>query len=107
MPKGAKSVEVGKDFLKCLIQPKVMNEYLKTGLGRFLPAIPDLVKNDPFWLDPKDPHWAAYAREGLLDPTAPYPPVFNPGFAEVNAQQVWGAAEADVIREGTTPQAAA
>lgn len=50
---------------------------------------------------------AAYAREGLLDPTVPYPPVFNPGFAAVNAQQVWGAAEADVIREGMTPQAAA
>jgi len=31
----------------------------------------------------------------------------NPGFAEVIAQQVWGVAEADVIREGMTPQAAA
>jgi multiple sugar transport system substrate-binding protein len=107
IPKGAKSVEVAKDFLKYVIQPKVTNEYLKTGLGRFLPAIPDLVKNDPFWLGSKDPHVATYAREGLLDPTAPYLPVFNPGFAEVNAQQVWGAAEADVIREGMTPQAAA
>ena len=33
--------------------------------------------------------------------------VFNPGYAEANAQQTWGTAEADVIREGMTPQAAA
>ena len=35
VPKGAKNVEVAKDFLKYLIQPKVVNEYLKAGLGRF------------------------------------------------------------------------
>jgi len=107
VPKGAKNVEGAKDFLKYLIQPKVTNEYLKTGLGRWLPAIPDLVKSDPFWLDPKDPHVAAYAREGLLEPTVPIYPVFNPGYAEANANQIWGTAEADVIREGMTPQAAA
>ena len=107
IPKGAKNVEVAKDFLKYLVQPKVTNEYLKTGLGRWLPAMPDLVKSDPFWLDPKDPHVAAYAREGLLDPTVPNYAVFNPGYAEANSQQIWGAAEADMIREGATPQAAA
>ena len=107
IPKGAKNVEVAKDFLKYLIQPKVANEYLKAGLGRFLPAMPDLVKNDPFWLDPKDPHRSPYAREGMLEPTVPGYPAFNPGYAECNAQQIWGTAEADVIREGMTPQAAA
>jgi len=107
IPKGAKNVEVAKDFLRYVIQPKVMNEYLKTGLGRWLPPMPELVKNDPFWLDPKDPHRAAYTREGLLGPTVPNYPVFNPGYAEANAQQIWGTAAADVIRDGMTPQAAA
>jgi multiple sugar transport system substrate-binding protein len=107
IPKGAKNVEIGKDFLKYVIQPKVSNEYLKQGLGRYLPAMPELVKNDPFWLDPKDPHVSTYARLGVLDPTLPNYPVFNPGYAEANAQQIWGSAEADVIREGMTPQAAA
>jgi hypothetical protein len=37
----------------------------------------------------------------------PYHSAFNPGFAEVAAQQVWGGAEADIIREGMTPQASA
>jgi multiple sugar transport system substrate-binding protein len=108
VPKGAKNVDVAKDFLKYLIQPHVVNEYLKSALGRFLPAMPELVKNDPFWFDySKDPHRANYARQGLLEPTVPVYPVFNPGFAEANAQQIWGAAEADVIREGMAPQAAA
>jgi multiple sugar transport system substrate-binding protein len=107
VPKGAKNVDVAKDFLRYLIQPKVVNEYLKSSLGRFLPTMPELVKNDPFWLDPQDPHRANYARQGLLDPTVPVYPVFNPGFAEANAQQIWGSAEADIIREGMTPQAAA
>jgi multiple sugar transport system substrate-binding protein len=107
VPKGARNADVAKDFLKYMIQPKVLNEYLKAGLGRWLPTMPDLVRNDPFWLDPKDPHRSAYARQGMLDPTVANYPAFNPGYAEANGQQIWGTAEADVIREGMTPQAAA
>jgi multiple sugar transport system substrate-binding protein len=107
IPKGAKNVELAKDFLRYAIQPKVINEYLKQGLGRWLPPMPELVKSDPFWLDPKDPHRVAYTTEGLIEPTVPNYPAFNPGYAEANAQQIWGLAAADVIREGMTPQAAA
>ena len=107
IPKGAKNVEVAKDFIKYVMQPKVVNEYLKTGLGRWLPPMPSLAKNDPFWLDPKDPHRVAYTTEGLLSPTVPIYPAFNPGYAEANAQQVWGSASADVIRNGKSPEAAA
>jgi multiple sugar transport system substrate-binding protein len=104
--KTAKNVPVAKDFLKYIIQPQVLNQYLKTGLGRWLPPMPDLVKTDPFWLK-QDPHVAAYATEGMLSPTVPNYPSFNPGYAECNAQQIWGIAAADVIREGMTPQASA
>jgi multiple sugar transport system substrate-binding protein len=107
IPKGAKNVEVAKDFIKYVIQPKVANEYLKQGLGRWLPAIPEMVKTDPFWLGGHDPHVAAYAKEGAVDPTVPNYPCFNPGYAECNAEQIWGTAVADVVREGMTPQASA
>src|SRR5262249_51969754 len=53
IPKGAKNIAVAKDFVKYVIQPKVAGAYLKAGLGRWLPAIPDIVKNDPWWIDPK------------------------------------------------------
>ena len=60
------------------------------GLGRWLPAMPEMVKNDPFWLDPKDLHRPVYVREGFLKPTIPAFHVFNPGFGVVNAEQTWG-----------------
>src|SRR5436305_9771704 len=37
IPKGAPNIAVAKDFLKYLIQPRVLDEYLKTALGRNLP----------------------------------------------------------------------
>src|SRR5262245_24984578 len=69
IPKGAKNVAVAKDFLKYLIQPDVLNEVLKVGLARRVPAMPAIVKNDPWWLDPKDPHRVAYVQQCLLSPT--------------------------------------
>ena len=91
IPNGAKNVEVAKEFMKFLIQPKVMNAYLKQGLGRWLPAYPSLVKTDPFWLDPSDPHRANLcARRPDRPDAAVYYPVFNPGWSEVNATQIWG-----------------
>src|SRR5207248_8528908 len=48
IPKTAQNVPVAKDFLKYLIQPKVNDEYLKTGLGRRVPAMPAIAKNDPW-----------------------------------------------------------
>jgi multiple sugar transport system substrate-binding protein len=105
IPKGAKNIDVAKDFMKYLIQPKVVNDYLKNGLGRWLPPYPEIVKTDNWWFD--DPHRKPYTTEALIDPTVPNYPVFNPGWAEVNAQQVWGSAEADVIRNGMTPEQAA
>ena len=93
IPKGAKNVDVAKDFMKYMIQPQVVNNYLKEGLGRWLPAQPSLVKSDPFWLDPSDPHRKAYVEEGVLGQTVVNYPIFNPGWAEVHAEQVWGSAE--------------
>jgi multiple sugar transport system substrate-binding protein len=104
--KTAKNVPVAKDFLKYAIQPDVINTYLKTGLGRWLPPMPDVVKKDPFWLK-EDPHRTAYTTEALIDPTVPNYPCFNPGYAECNAQQVWGIAVADIVKDGMTAQAAA
>jgi multiple sugar transport system substrate-binding protein len=104
IPKGAKNVAVAKDFLKYLIQPKVVGEYLKIGLGRNIPAMPSIVKNDPWWL--ADPHRKAYTEEGLLGPTLPQFWAFNPAYAEVQNTHVLSVAWADIMRNGVTPQAA-
>jgi multiple sugar transport system substrate-binding protein len=107
IPKGAKNVAVAKDFVKYVIQPKVAGAYLKAGLGRWLPAIPSIVRDDPWWTDPKDPHRLAYVQQGVLGNTVPYHYVYNPGWAEANAGQTWGSAHASVINDNASPEAAA
>ena len=107
IPKGGKNVAVAKEFVQYVIQPKVAGAYLKAGLARWLPAIPSIVNDDPWWTDPKDPHRLTYVQQGVLGQTLPRDYAYNPGMSEVNAAQVWGLAHASVIRESVTPEAAA
>ena len=100
IPKGAKSIEVAKDFMKFFMQPDVMNENLKGGLGRWLPAIPKIVKDDPFWLQSKMPCLKPYVEEGAINPTLPVYEGFTPAWGQANAEQLWGQAHADVIKNG-------
>jgi len=106
IPKGAKNVEVAKDFMKYFMQPKVMNENLKAGLGRWVPAIPQLVKDDPFWLSTEMPCLKPYVTEAVLNPTVPLYNAFSPAWGQCDAEQLWGQAHADVIKNGMTPAAA-
>jgi multiple sugar transport system substrate-binding protein len=105
IPKGAKNVEVAKEFLKYLIQPQVLNDLLKTGLGRNLPAMPAIVNRDPWWF--ADPHRAAYTRQGLLGPTVPTFWTSNPAYAQVQNEHVWQTAWAEIIKDAATPDSAA
>jgi multiple sugar transport system substrate-binding protein len=107
IPKGAKNVAVAKDFLKYLIQPKVNNEYLKTGLARRVPAMPSIVKGDPWWLDPADPHRVAYVKQALLGPTVPQLWVYNPAFAQVQNEHVFPTGWAEIAKDGVAPESAA
>ncbi len=107
VPRGAKNVSVAKDFLKYLIQPQHNSDYLKAGLGRFLPVFPELVKNDPWWTDPKiDPHRPPYVHQAFVEPTTPLFYVYNPAYARVETEHVWGQAMADIMAHGMAPQAA-
>jgi multiple sugar transport system substrate-binding protein len=107
VPKGAKNLPVAKEFLKYSIEPDVLADYLKVGLGRFLPPMPSIVKNDPgFWLDPNNEPLQAYTKQGVFGPTIPPYEVFNPARAQVSSERVFALAGIDVIRNGMTPQAA-
>jgi multiple sugar transport system substrate-binding protein len=105
IPKGAKNVEVAKDFLKYFIQPKVNSEWLKTGLGRNIPCMPAIANDDPWWRE--DPHRAAYVQQALLGPTLPTFWTFNPAYAQLQNEHVWPTAWSDIITGGMAPQAAA
>jgi hypothetical protein len=75
---------------------------MKAGLGRNIPCMPSIAKNDPWWL--ADPHRATYTKQGLLGPTPPNFWVYNPAYASVENTHVWPTAWADVINGGMTPE---
>jgi multiple sugar transport system substrate-binding protein len=101
IPKGAKNVAVAKEFQKYLIQPEVNREFLKGGLGRYLPAMPELAKNDTWWTDPKrDPHVPPYVHQGLFSPTKPDYFAYNPAWAQVRAEHPFHVAFHAIVSEG-------
>lgn len=89
IPKGAKNIDGAKALLKSLIQPATMNAYLKETRGRYLPVMPSLLKSDPYWLDPSDPHRPVAARSGLFMPTIPWWQTYSPAYAAVLSEQIW------------------
>jgi multiple sugar transport system substrate-binding protein len=107
--KGAQNVAAAKDFAKFFIQPEVLGKFAKAGLGMWLPAMPSLVLNDPWWNDPKiDPHRPPYVQQGLVGPTAPSFYVYNPAAAAVDTAHVFQRVWADIVNNGVkTPDAAA
>lgn len=100
IPKGAKNSEVSKDFMKYFMQPEVMNENLKGGLGRWFPTIHSVVEKDPWWLNSGEPCLKPYIEEGVLNPTLPVYEGYSPAWGQANAEQLWGQAHADVIKNG-------
>jgi multiple sugar transport system substrate-binding protein len=107
IPKTAKNVTVAKEFLKFVVQPKVCNELFKTGLARRVPAMPSIVKTDPWWLEQSDPHRVAYVNQALLGPTTPAFWAYNPAYAQVQNEHVWSTGWVDIMKEGMKPEAAA
>lgn len=97
IPARAKNIGAAKDFLRYLVQPAHLDNCLKQAQGRWLPVIPQIVHNDPYWLDPRDPHRPPAVRQGVLEPTLTWFYVFNPAYAQVNAEHVFPAAISDVI----------
>jgi multiple sugar transport system substrate-binding protein len=105
IPKGAKNIDVAKDFLRYVIQPEVINEWLKAGLGRNVPPMESVVREDPWWV--ADPHRKAYVNSALFGPTMPELFTYNPAWAHVRSHHVWGNARADIIMKGMAPKEAA
>lgn len=106
VPAGAAHPDLAKDFLRFLIQPKVLGAYLKAAEGRWLPVMPGIIKDDPYWTNPDDPHLPIATRQEVVEPTRPWPQALNPAYAFVNSQEVWGRAVGQVLIGKTEPAAA-
>ena len=105
IPKGAKNIPVAKEFMTYWSEPKILNNYLKASLGRWVIPMPAIAKSDPFWLK-QDPHRTALTEMTLFGPTIPVYEAYNPGMARVGAENVMMNAVINIMKNGMTPQAA-
>ena len=65
-----------------------------------------IVKNDPYWTDPKEPHRTVAVDMGLTKPTVPWWMCYNPAYSSVLSEQVWPQAEANITQRNMTPEQA-
>jgi multiple sugar transport system substrate-binding protein len=107
IPKGAKNPDLAREFLKYAIQPEVLSEYLKGGLGRWAIPMPGFAKNDQFWGHNTDQHLKEYFNETLFGPTMAAYEAMNPAVAQINAEHVFQLGIADIASHGMSPEAAA
>lgn len=103
IPVGAAHPKVAMDFLSFLIEPKRLDQYLVASHGRWFPVMPTIVKDDPFWTSKENPAVYTAGQQETQLPTLPWPQEFNPAYAKVNAEQIWGKAEDDVIVNKISP----
>ena len=106
IPKGAQNVAVAKDFLKYAIQPNVLNEYLKGGLGRWAVPMPKIAQSDPYWLHSDDQHRTTYIHQSLNRKRIPLYTAYNPAAAEVDSRHIVQEAWFDITTDGMKPEAA-
>jgi len=99
IPKGAKNLDAGKALLRDFIRPESLNTYLKETRARYLPVMMRIVKEDPYWTDPNDPHRPIAVETGLVLPTIPNWMNRNPAYSQVLSEQLWSQAEASITQK--------
>lgn len=99
IPKGAKNLDAGKALLRDFIRPESLNAYLKETRARYLPVMMRIVKEDPYWTDPNDPHRPIAVETGLVLPTIPNWMNRNPAYSQVLSEQLWSQAEANITQK--------
>ncbi|ARV57839.1 ABC transporter substrate-binding protein [Nostocales cyanobacterium HT-58-2] len=95
-----------KDFLAYLIQPQVIGKYLKASGRGNLPVMEPVWK-DPFWTDPKDPHFSTATETLIQSPTRPFDVVQHPAYSTVLKENLWAKALNRIVVDGISPQQAA
>ncbi len=110
IPKGAKNPAVAKDFAKYFMQPEINNEWMKGGVGRFVPVYPQQALNDPWWTKtgPANvmPHLAPMIEQGFKRPTSAFWYSYTPAWADVENEHVFQRALVNVAKgEATVKEA--
>ncbi|MEB3292501.1 MAG: ABC transporter substrate-binding protein [Synechococcales bacterium] len=81
--------EMAKTFLTHLMQPQILNQFVKSSRGRFAP-VRLTAWQDPFWTNASDPHIPILAKTLRDRPTRLFYSIQNPAYSQVFQQDVWG-----------------
>ncbi|ARV62836.1 ABC transporter substrate-binding protein [Nostocales cyanobacterium HT-58-2] len=102
----SKNQKQAKDFLRYLVQPKIIGTYIKAAGGRYLPIMKPVWK-DPFWTNPADPHLSTASKALIGGLTRPFYFVRNPAYSLILQENVWGKALNRIVVDGISPEQAA
>jgi multiple sugar transport system substrate-binding protein len=107
--KGGSNVALAKEFVRFLVAEGWLAHYLDFSAERFLPAMSKLLEQ-PFWLDPSDPHQMASVMQmssrSLAREYAYAEISGNWRHQLVNQEHVWGKAVHRVVADGISPEQA-
>jgi multiple sugar transport system substrate-binding protein len=105
--KGGRNVAAANEFVRFLVAEGWLMHYLDFSGERMLPSIPSLL-NQPFWLDPSDPHHMAAVMQAESRPLAhDYTAASGDlGHDRIYNERVWSKAVHRVAAEGISPEQA-
>ena len=113
LPKDAKNTDLGKEFIRFVLEPNRFGEYIKGANGRWFPAFTDVAK-DPFFAKgqagkggPVDFHIPLATRIYLERPSKVFDHWKNPANSQVYAENIWGKAMARTNVDKWTAEKAA
>jgi multiple sugar transport system substrate-binding protein len=100
-------VAVAKEFIRFLVAEGWLAHYLDFSGERFLPTMPKLL-DQPFWLDPSDPHRMASVMQVSSRPLAHNYSAASGNWRHqlVEQERVWATAIQRVATEGISPEQA-
>jgi multiple sugar transport system substrate-binding protein len=104
--KGGGHEEAAKEFVRFLVGEGWLAHWLDFVGDRILPPMPALAEQ-PFWLDPSDPHRMRSAVQFLTRPRTYYYEVVSRDWRHTDAYDVWPEAIQRIVTQNITPEHAA
>jgi multiple sugar transport system substrate-binding protein len=105
--KAGRNTAIAKDFVRFLVEDGWLAHWLTFAGDRYLPPMRKLVEQ-PFWLDPSDPHRMRAAMQTLTHPHLTNVGVRDNEWRSSQAyeENVWGKAIHRVVADGISPEQA-
>jgi multiple sugar transport system substrate-binding protein len=101
------NVATAKEFIRCLVSEGWLMHYLDFSGERMLPSISKLL-DQPFWLDPSDPHRMAAVMQAASRPLAHDYAAASGDLRheQIGNEDIWRKAIHRVVTEGVSPEQA-